>query len=170
MNWKKVNEEVYYSQEEIPQIDKKRIEKLLQLANQNEQRKVRLCLHKNIADNSHEMVIVHLKECYVRPHKHLYKTESIHVLAGEAQIILFSEDGLVMDQFEVGDINSGKPFFYRLNTSIYHSLIVTTDYLIFKETTEGPFILENTIFPDWSPKGRWDETQVQKFISKLSLK
>ena len=153
MNWMKVNEEVYYLQEEIPFIDQKKIENLLDLAYENDNRKVRLCLHNNITDNSHEMVIVHLKDCYVRPHKHLHKTESIHVLAGEAQILFFSEDGQVTQQFEMGDITSGKPFFYRLDSSIYHSLIVTSDYLVFKETTEGPFILENTLFPEWAPKG-----------------
>ncbi len=167
MSWLRVNEEVYYSQEEISLIDNQIIENLLDLAQQNENRRVRLCLHKKITDNSHEMVIVHLRDCYVRPHKHLNKTESIHVLAGEAKILLFSEKGLIMQQFEMGDITSGKPFFYRLDTSKYHSLIVTSDYLVFKETTEGPFIFENTLFPDWAPKGRYGEPQVQKFISKF---
>ncbi len=167
MSWLQINEEVYYSQEEIPLIDKEMIVNLLDLAHQNENRKVRLCLHKKTTDNSHEMVIVHLKDCYVRPHKHIHKTESIHVLAGEAQILFFSEEGLVTQQFEMGDITSGKPFFYRLDASIYHSLIVTSDYLVFKETTEGPFILENTIFPDWAPQAKGCDIQIQNFISKF---
>ena len=59
---------------------------------------------------------------------------------------------MVTKQFEMGELSTGKPFFYRLDTSTYHSLIVTSDYLIFKETTEGPFIRENTLFPDWAPE------------------
>ena len=89
----KFNEEVLFTADDVVKVDANDIEELKQKARLNPRRRIRICAHKNLEDNIHEMLIVHEKSCYVRPHKHINKTESFHIIDGSADIILFDEDG-----------------------------------------------------------------------------
>ena len=91
MKLKKFNDEVFYAEDSIVRVDSADIEKLKQKARQNPRRRARICAHSNIDDSIHEMLIVHEKSCYVRPHKHANKTESFHIIEGKVDIILFHE-------------------------------------------------------------------------------
>ena len=97
------------------------------------------------------MIIVHNKSCYVRPHKHKNRAESITILEGEVDLVLFENDGSIAKVIRMGELHTNKIFFYRLSNSIYHMLIVRSEYLIFHEATEGPFSKNETVFPNWSP-------------------
>ena len=46
-------------------------------------------------------------------------------------------------------------------------LIIASEFLVFKETTRGPFIREDTIFPNWAPDGK-DESLVDKYFYSLN--
>ena len=76
----KFNDEVLFAIDTIVKIDKKAIIGLKQMAKLNKRRRFRLCAHKDIEDSIHEMLIVHEKDCYVRPHMHVNKTESFHII------------------------------------------------------------------------------------------
>ncbi|MBI2480932.1 MAG: cupin fold metalloprotein, WbuC family, partial [Planctomycetia bacterium] len=41
--------------------------------------------------------------------------------------------------------------FVRLAPQVFHTLIVRSEYLMFHETTRGPFRREDTVFADWAP-------------------
>ena len=84
IDFKKENSEVFYNTNDLPKLTKIDIKFLLEEARKNPSNKCRFCMHKNVNDQSHEMFIVHLKNCYVRPHKHLSKVESMSVIEGEA--------------------------------------------------------------------------------------
>jgi hypothetical protein len=45
-------------------------------------------------------------------------------------------------------------------------LIIQSDILIFKETVRGPFIRDDTVFPDWAPNGD-DRDETNKYLSEL---
>ena len=65
MKTTKFNEEVLFARDSIVQIDASDIVRLKQKAKQNPRKRIRICLHKDIKDQIHEMLIVHEKSCYV---------------------------------------------------------------------------------------------------------
>ena len=113
------------------------------------------------------MLIVHGKSTYVHPHKHPGKSESTHIIEGLVDIILFDDDGRIDRVIEMGDYASGKIFYYRIATPIFHTLIIRSDILVFHETTNGPFNKESTIFAPWAPEEA-DSTSVSHFLSNLN--
>jgi hypothetical protein len=65
----------------------------------------------------------------------------------------------------MGEFHSGKKFFYRLSGPIYHMLVIRSDFLIFHESTEGPFNREDTIFPEWAPDEK--SSDLSNFIESI---
>lgn len=148
---RKESDEVLYPKESIFAINGQDIKELKKLALLNTRKRIRLCAHKTPNDRLHEMIIVHTKECYVRPHKHLHRAESITILEGEADLILFKDDGSIANVISMGEVSSGNFFFHRIAGSIFHMLIIRSDFLVFHESTEGPFNKGDTDFPEWAP-------------------
>jgi len=159
--------EVLYPEEDVVVIAAADLQELKRLALLNPRQRVRLCAHRSPNDRLHEMFIVHTRDCYVRPHKHLGKAESMAILEGEADVVLFHEDGSIRQIIPMGAPDSEKVFYQRLSEPIYHSLIIRTEFLVFHESTEGPFLRENTIFPDWAPAEQGDAAK--KFIDRIEL-
>ncbi len=159
--------EVLYPDENIVVVDSADLQELKSLALLNPRQRVRLCTHRSPNDQLHEMFIVHTCECYVRPHKHLQKAESMAVLEGEADVVLFHEDGSIRQIIQLGAANTGKVFYQRLPEEIYHMLIIRTEFLVFHEITEGPFLPGNTVFPEWAPAEQGDNSK--EFTSQIEL-
>lgn len=149
---RKENEEVLYpATDDVVVVSAPDLDELKRLALLNHRQRVRLCSHGDPSDALHEMFIVHTRECYVRPHMHLNKSESMQILEGEADLVLFHEDGSIRRVISMGAPHSGKPFYQRIGEATPHALIVNTDFLVFYECTQGPFVRSNTVFPDWAP-------------------
>lgn len=149
---RKENDEVLYPDEDLVAVTAADLAELKRLALLNPRRRVRLCAHRSPDDRFHEMFIVHARDCYVRPHQHLDKEESITVLEGEADLILFTEDGDPRQVVRMGPPASGKPFFLRVPERTFHMLIIQSDLLVFLEAAPGPFVRGNTVFPEWAPE------------------
>lgn len=148
---RKESAEVLYPEEDVVVVTCADLDELKRLALLNPRQRVRLCTHRSPNDALHEMFIVHTRDCYVRPHKHLGKSESMTVLEGIVDVVLFNEDGSIRQVVRMGEPGSGKVFYQRLSEPIYHMLIIRTEFLVFHESTEGPFMRENTVFPEWAP-------------------
>lgn len=146
-----INSEVLYSKQSIAMATHELIDELKELASKNTRSRARICMHKSIDESLHEMLIVHKKDCYVRPHMHPGKSESLHVVEGSADLILFNQQGGIDKIIPMGDYSSEKLFYYRLNDSVYHSLFIRSEWLVFHEVTNGPFRREDTVFGAWSP-------------------
>ena len=167
ITFKKENDEVLYPTEDIIHISKEDIQNLKSLAIKNPRKRVRLCAHENPNSSLHEMFIVHMKDCYVTPHKHLGKSESMAVLEGEVDIVLFNEDGSIKRIVEMGDLNRGKLFYQRLSSPVYHTLIIRSEFLVFHEVTEGPFLREKTVFAPWAPPE--NSPKIVNFINEIEM-
>ena len=148
---RKESDEVLYSIKEVVSIKGLDLQELKSLSLLNKRKRIRLCVHMNPSEKLHDMIIVHTKDCYVRPHKHASRAESITILEGEVDLVLFEEDGSISSVVRMGELRTNKTFFYRLSSSIYHMFIIRSEFLVFHEATEGPFNKEDTIFPKWSP-------------------
>ena len=120
----KVNDEVLYTDDPIVEIGRADIQELKQAALSNPRRRIRLCGHRDVGATLHEMLIVHTKDTYVRPHKHLNKSESFHVVEGLADIVVFDDIGNIAAVVPMGDYPSGRKFFYRLSDPCFHMLLI----------------------------------------------
>ena len=106
-----INCEVYHSKESFFSISKEDIDKLINLAKKTPRNRVRFCSHSSGQDSLHEMFIVHPKGAYVRPHMHIDKIESMLVIDGEVDYIMFDNDGNVDEIVEMGGVESKKSFY-----------------------------------------------------------
>ena len=59
--------------------------------------RIRYCAHASPSDVVHEMFIVHPRGAYVRPHKHLDKSESMMIIEGEADYVMFDSKGNITE-------------------------------------------------------------------------
>jgi cupin fold WbuC family metalloprotein len=168
MYTKILNSEVLEAKDPIVTVSYADIEFLKISAAQNERKRIRLCTHRGVNNLLHEMLIVHEKGIYVRPHKHLLKSESVHIIEGLVDVIVFDDIGNVSDVISMGDYSSRLKFYYRMPDPYYHTLLIRSDVLVFHEVTNGPFKKEDTIFAPWSP----DENNIfalKGFIEKLFI-
>lgn len=164
--FRRVNEEVLVATEPIVTLEPALLRWLKEQSRHNARRRIRICAHRNVDDRLHEMFIVHARATYVRPHKHLGKSESFHVIEGAVRVVLFDEDGAVSRVLDLGEPGSGRSFYYRLDEPVYHTLLIESEFLVFHETTGGPFRREETVFAPWAP----DETkpdEVRRFAERL---
>jgi cupin fold WbuC family metalloprotein len=159
--------EVLYAAEGLVTLDAEAVAQLKRDAKRNPRRRIRLCAHASVDDRLHEMLIVHERDCYVRPHKHLAKSESFHVIEGEVDVVIFDDTGSVADVIQMGTFDSGRPFFYRLAEPTFHTLLIRSPVLVFHETTNGPFRREETVFAPWAPDDSKPD-DVRRFLSGLN--
>jgi len=148
---KMVNNGVFYADEKPVIVGHPEIDFLKNRVDDTDLKRIRLCAHTSTEDELHEMLIVLSKNTYIRPAKHLNKSESMLVIKGEADAIFFDEQGEIINIIELGDYSTGKRFYYRMDDPIYHTLILKSDYFIIHESTQGPFNPDDTVAAPWSP-------------------
>jgi cupin fold WbuC family metalloprotein len=161
------NAEVVYSEAEIVTAQRSDIAELVTLSSKNQRARIRLCAHRDPAQPLHEMLIVHERSAYVRPHKHPAKTESMHIISGAVDFVAFDDAGQIAKLIRMGDYASGLPFYSRVDTPIFHTLIIRSDVLVFHETTDGPFQPGASIFPAWAPDGA-DPDAARRYIDDVN--
>lgn len=163
---RQVSEEVLVTEAELTTVGREEIELLKQSARRNARKRIRLCAHPDVSARVHEMVIVHSNEAYVRPHKHLNKSESFHIIEGQVDVIVFTEEGVVKEITRIGDPSSGEKFYCRISDSRYHTLLIESDVVVFHETTSGPFNKADTVLAPWAP-AEDDLPAVKQFMDGL---
>ena len=157
----------FFHNKDIIEVTSNLIEKLKEAANQDPLKRARFNLHKSPhQDKLHEMVIVLHKDTYVRPHKHYQKTESFHIIEGSLIVVFFNDNGEIINKVKMSENGSKYPFMYRLSNELWHMVIPLTEFVIFHETTNGPFIKEETDFSVWAPDGK-DLDKVLEFKHKI---
>ncbi len=135
-------------------------------AKRSQLKRARLCLHNTHDDLVQEMIIAFCKGSYIRPHRHINKTESFHVIEGELIVVIFDEYGRVSRKIRMGQYTSEYNFIYRLASPLWHTLIPLTELVIIHETTTGPFIKGDSDFADWAPL--YDEPEkIRDYLSSL---
>ena len=112
---------------------------------------VRFCLHESPDALFHDMLILEHKGKYYRPHKHLTKGESFHIIEGSMAIFIFDEKGNIIDNCL---LNTANNLIYRLEINMFHAIMPLSDLVIYHESKLGPFLSEgDSIYPSWAPVG-----------------
>ena len=159
--------EVLYPEALITTTDRSDIDLFKQMSSRNPRKRIRLCAHSSPDESLHEMLIVHERSAYVRPHKHPGKSESTHIIEGLVDVVMFDDEGRVEGIIRMGDYASGRSFYYRMAVPVFHTLIIRSDVLVFHETTNGPFDRRDTVFAPWAPDDD-DIDSVSTFMAELS--
>jgi len=160
-----------FSTEDIVEVDQKEIEHLKGQANDSLDRRFRLCLHRTASDILHQSVIVFCQDAYIRPHRHpIGKAESYQIIEGEMTVYFFDDNGNVVRTIEMGERQSGKTFFYRLGTNTWHMPVPRSEFVVFHETSLGPYNKESDVeFASWSPEDN-DSAAITIFRQQVTEK
>jgi cupin fold WbuC family metalloprotein len=154
---RKINNEVFVADESIVRLGAEQISFLKQQALTSNRKRARICTHRSNDDALHEMLIAISAESYIRPHKHTSKVESFHIIEGQVDVVVFNDTGAIVDVVELGDVSTGKSFYYRLSDSLFHTLLIHSDFLVVHEVTNGPFVANETILAPFAPLESHDD-------------
>ena len=158
------NAEVFVAESDVVNVSETDIAFLKNQAIANPRKRARICAHRDSADALHEMIIAIANGSYLRPHKHIGKSESFHIIEGEADVALLDDNGELIRVIALGAPGTGKSPFYRLSNDWFHMLVVQSDVLVMHEVTNGPFIKEQTIQAPFAP----DEGDTEKAVAYLN--
>jgi cupin fold WbuC family metalloprotein len=161
--------EVFYTSDGVAFAGAGDIAFLKARAANNARGRARLCFHQAPDAAVHEMLIVHHRACYVRPHRHKTNSESLQVIEGTARAVFFSDDGSVERTVTMSGVAGSSRSYYRIPPCVWHSLLIESEWLVFMEVTQGPFSRENTEFALWAPDGT-DEDAVRRYRSDLTVR
>ena len=129
-------------------------------------RRARICTHRP-EDAVHEMLIVHHRSVYVRPHRHARKSESLAVIEGAARVVLFDDGGAIDESVALNEpVATDARFYYRIPPGRWHALAIDSEWFVFHEVVAGPFVRSETEFPSWAPSGD-DEARAAAYLARL---
>ncbi len=159
---------VIFRRSKMIPIDSKEIRLLKGELKKSPDKKARICLHDNFDNALQEMLIIHGRGAYVRPHRHISKDESISIIKGRGLLVIFNETGKVKRIIPLASKSGKGNFLCRVGRNIWHSIVILSDDLIFHEVSPGPFVGEDEhIFPEWAPS--CEETDaVRRFMKYIS--
>jgi len=111
----------------------------------------RICLHNSVEDAIQEMVIAFTSKSYVQPHRHPSQTESFHIIEGECVVVLFDDSGAVLKSIPMSPITGSHACLYRLSSSIWHTVLPLSPFVVLHEVVKGPFSKTSAEFAPWAP-------------------
>ena len=158
-----------FNTEDVLRVDQSLIDELKRRALTAASRRFRLCLHQSPDELVQEMIVVHCRDNYSRPHHHPTTASSMMILEGEVTVFLFDAAGRVTEQVELGTQASGKPFTLRLAPDVWHMPVCRSAQLVFYETMTGPFRRDAiNAWAPWSP-AEDDEPAIAAYLTALGI-
>jgi cupin fold WbuC family metalloprotein len=137
----------------VIEVDDATIDMLIEAAGSEPKRRARLNLHNSDDDLLHEMIIAFCKDSLNMPHRHIGKSESMHVMRGRVLVVFFDGFGNPTRRVMLGAADwRSLPSVFRMATPLWHTVIPLEDKVVVHETTNGPFIPgKNMEIPEWAP-------------------
>jgi cupin fold WbuC family metalloprotein len=130
---------VFVMESAISYVSERELAILREAATNAPRRRARINLHLDNADPVHEMIIAIARGSYIRPHRHPGKSESFHLIEGAVDVVVFDDDGAIMQVIALETRHRHAPLFYRMSRPFFHTIIVRSAMLIVHEVTNGPF-------------------------------
>ena len=98
MKLRRINDEVFVASGPIVRLGSEDVDFLKRQAGLNARGRARICAHGDNEDAIHEMVIAISSSSYIRPHRHIGKSESFHIVDGSVDVVMFDNDGGITDR------------------------------------------------------------------------
>lgn len=168
MQFNRINDEVLFATGPLVGVRAADFDAVKAMAAASQRRRARICAHPDPEDRVHEMLICHARGVYVPPHRHHGKSESLHVIEGECDVVFFDEQGVLTDVIRVAAPGADGLFYLRINSCSYHCMVPRTDFFVFHETTSGPFRREDNEQAPWAP-AETDAEAVAAHLSSLAM-
>jgi cupin fold WbuC family metalloprotein len=120
-------------------------------------------LHASPSDPVQRFVVVAQSDTYIRPHRHMTKSELCTMVRGRFEVVVFDADGTITDRTVVGE---GTPnIAYELPAQTWHTLLALTDGAAFVEVKEGPYDPATAAeFARWAPEEGGATAAFQRWI------
>lgn len=152
MNLKELSSEAYQSENFIPTFSfSKHLPFLVEARKKSTRGRTRILMHPSATSNIHEMYVLYGKETFIRANKHIDRDESVFLLKGVIDVVLFEDNGHISQVVRLEANSPSHSSFILLPANRYHSVIIRSDYALLFESTPGPFDPLVTVFADWSP-------------------
>ena len=147
-------EESIFNKSDICVVSIELINELKTKATMAPKRRFRFCMHQNHADLVQEMIIVFCKDSRIPIHRHSENhSESFHVIEGNLTVLLYCNDGNLVNKVRLGQFGSGRANIYRISGSLWHTVELESEFVVVHETKTGPFDPEQKeIPPNWLSK------------------
>ncbi len=113
-------------------------------------RRAHFNVHAEAADVVQRFFVAVDRDSYIRPHRHLTKSELAIVVRGAFDVITFDERGTITGRQGVG---TGTPLIgFEMPRATWHTLVAREDGSTFLEIKEGPYDPATASeFAPWSP-------------------
>jgi len=134
--------------DEIVSLNYSVLNQLNHMAVSSPKHRARVCVHKDNTALIQEMIIQINHGSYICPHRHDNKCESFHLIKGDADIVVFKDDGEIEKVIRFSKDHS---FYYRLDSNLFHTIILRSESVVFHEVTNGPFVQNATEFASFAP-------------------
>jgi cupin fold WbuC family metalloprotein len=156
--------EVIKNSQELLFVNNELVEQIVKEASQSQRHMARLLMHFDHEDPVQEMLIAMGRDCAVMPNQSVGRSESLQVVKGELLLIVFDDDGKVVQRVKMGPYGSDKAFLYRLSSTPWHTMIPLSKIVVVHEVIEGPFINSSDPLPDWIPG---DSESLKRFLKEI---
>jgi cupin fold WbuC family metalloprotein len=143
--------EVFIAEGDVLSISEAEIDMLKLAVKKTPLGRVRINLHPSSDDRLHEMFLVVERGSYIRAHMHPEKSEAFHMVHGSARVVIFEDDGSIYQVVSLDANNKNVPFYYRMSKPRFHTLLIDSEFIVFHEITNGPFVANGTIYAAFSP-------------------
>lgn len=134
----------------------------------SDRRRSRVLMHDSPDSVLHEMFVIYRGDTFVRPNVHPNKDESILVLEGECDVVFFTESGRISNVERLGPVGGALPYFCRIPSGVFHTVLPNSPELVLFEATIGPFRPDDTFYATWSP-AEGQLSQVARYLEDLRL-
>jgi cupin fold WbuC family metalloprotein len=113
-------------------------------------------LHSELSDSIQRLAIAMEPDTYIRPHRHQHSWELLTSLRGRFVVLVFDDDGVVLDRAVLGEDTSVT----ETPRAVWHAVLsLDTGGVIF-EVKHGPYIpFKEEDFAPWSPSADDDNNQ-----------
>lgn len=113
--------------------------------------RVQIDLHGDDGDSLRDVIVAIRPQSYIRPHKHPGKSESLHVIDGKVDVVIFDELGEIVEVLALSSDASAGGCSFRISKPLFHSLVIHSEILVAHEITDGPFRPNDTVLAPFSP-------------------
>ncbi len=127
-------------------------------------RRAHLNVHAHAADLVQRFFVSVDRDSYIRPHRHLSKSELALVVRGVFDVITFDDQGAITGRETVG---AGTPLLgFEMPRATWHTLIARENGSTFLEIKEGPYDPATASeFAPWAPPE--GDTAAQEWLRRF---
>ena len=141
---------------------------LKRLALASDNRRARICLHKDHRSAVQQMLIVFHRSSFIGPHRQKRQFKSYTVLHGQLSVSFFDDVGNVTECQRLGEIAGQNHFLLRFPAERWHMAVPLTEWTVFIETAEGPFMPTSTEYAPWGPDYS-NPIEVNAFLERIEM-